>query len=277
MSLNLVNVSYSYDRVPPPVRALDSVDLDVGVGELVLVLGTTGSGKSTLLLVASGLVEPEHGEAIIDGATLGREHVGSSVGLVFQDAESQLFADSVMDDVAFGPLNLGVDPTEASGRAHEALSTVGLQPDEFGDRSPFSLSGGEARRAAIAGVLAMGPRYLLADEPTAGLDASGRKAVREALLRARRSAGVVVVSHSSDDFLPHADKVLLLTGGRTSWWGPASALVAEPSPLVRAGLRLPPVLSVQAELHRRGRYDQPFTLDPTEAAHRISQVMRCSP
>ncbi len=271
MPLRLTDVSYTYTRVPPPVRALRSVSFEVERGELVLVLGTTGAGKSTLLRVASGLVEPDSGEASLDGEPLGRQHVGSAVGLIFQDAESQLFADTLIEDVAFGPSNLGMDPGSADMRARESLRQVGLPPEEFGSRSPFALSGGEARRAAIAGVLAMRPSYLLADEPTAGLDAPGRSAVRDALLTARDAAGVVVVSHAVEEFLPHADKVLVLSDGSTSWWGRAADIVADPSPFAEAGLAPPPVLGVQARLRSDTGHSEPFTLDPVEAARRIAR------
>lgn len=240
--------------------------MSVSVGELVLVLGATGSGKSTLLRLAAGLLEPGAGRAEIDGAPLTRASARGSVALVFQDAESQLFADTLLDDVAFGPANLGASPEEAASRAREALVSVGLGPDEYGHRSPFALSGGEARRAAIAGVLAMSPRYLLADEPTAGLDTSGRRAVRSLLLGLRERAGVVVVSHSAEEFIGFADQVLVLDAGRSSWTGSAPELVHDPSPLMRAGLIAPDVLEVMRLARERGVCSNSFTLDPEEAA-----------
>lgn len=253
-------------------RALEGVSLEVSPGELVLVLGATGSGKSTLLRVACGLLDAESGSASIDGEALSRSTARGAVGLVFQDAESQLFADSVLDDVAFGPRNLGLDAEEASQRARSALTAVGLDPDTFGSRSPFALSGGEARRAAIAGVLAMRPRYLLADEPTAGLDAAGRRVVRDVLLAQREGerAGVLVVSHSAEEFLGDANRVLVLAEGRSAWYGPAAELVADPSPLLGAGLVAPAVLEVQRLARERGLETGAFTLDPVEAAERLA-------
>ncbi len=216
MPLTLTGIGYTYaSGTGFAVSAVRDVSFEVAVGELVLVLGATGSGKSTLLRLAAGLLEPQPGHATIDGAPLDRRTARGSVGLVFQDAEAQLFADTVVDDVAFGPRNLGHSAEDAQALAREALASVGLDPQLFGERSPFSLSGGEARRAAIAGVLAMQPRYLLADEPTAGLDAPGRSALRRLLLDARSRAGVVVVSHTAEEFLGAADRVLVLSDGES--------------------------------------------------------------
>lgn len=270
MSLTLESVSYTYGRVSSAtVDALTDVSLEVTRGELVLVVGATGSGKSTLLRIAAGLLEPSRGGARIDGEPLVRETVRGRVGLVFQDAESQLFADTLLEDVAFGPTNMGLGSAEATLAAEEALAAVGLEPGAFGGRSPFALSGGEARRAAIAGVLAMRPSYLLADEPTAGLDSAGKKSIRSLLLDARERAGVVVVSHSAEEFLDTADAVLVLAEGRVSWYGSSDALVSDPAPLGRAGLIAPDVLEVQRLARERGVYSGEFTLDPEEAAARL--------
>ncbi len=271
MSLSLNGVGYTYGAGTSfAVQALQGVDLEVSVGELVLVLGSTGSGKSTLLRLAAGLMDPADGSATLDGAPLGRSSARGVVGLVFQDAESQLFADTVLDDVAFGPRNLGASKAEADAVAREALERVGLSPDEFGPRSPFALSGGEARRAAIAGVLAMRPRYLMADEPTAGLDARGRRILRQVVLSMRDSAGVVVVSHSAEEFLGEADRVIVLSGGMVAWSGDAQALVQEPEHLASAGLRAPDVLEVQRLARRRGLDLPELSLDPVRAAVSLS-------
>jgi energy-coupling factor transport system ATP-binding protein len=191
------------------------------------------------------------------------------VGIVFQDPESQLFADSLLDDVAFGPRNLGLGTQQAEQRASRALAAVGLPPGDFGQRSPFSLSGGEARRAAIAGVLAMEPRYLLADEPTAGLDARGRRAVRNLLLELRERAGVVVVSHAAEEFLGEADRLVVLSGGAAAWSGPGRDAVDDPSVLSCCGLRPPDVLEVQRLAVERGAEMSTFALDPQGAARQL--------
>jgi energy-coupling factor transport system ATP-binding protein len=220
------------------------------------------------------LLDPQVGSAQIEAEPLTRQSARGRVGLVFQDAEAQLFADTLLDDVAFGPKNLGVPAPEAGERAREALTAVGLDPAVFSHRSPFSLSGGEARRAAIAGVLAMRPLYLLADEPTAGLDASGRRALRRLLLEAKRDAGVVVVSHSAEEFLGEADRVVVLSAGRSAWYGEGDDLVRDPSILGRAGLSAPAVLELQWRMREAGLYEGDFTLDPIAAAENLAVAGR---
>lgn len=274
MSLTLRDIGFSYAaRTAFSLRALESVSLSVEPGELVLVLGATGSGKSTLLRVAAGLLEGAEGTATIDGEPLTRSSARGRIGLVFQDAESQLFAETVAADVEFGPRNMGRTAEEAEAAAREALDRVGLPADAYGDRSPFSLSGGEARRAAMAGVIAFGPRYLLLDEPTAGLDAPGRRAVIAIVSEARRSTGVVVVSHSSEEFLGEADRVLVLAGGRAVYDGTAADLISGPEVFESAGLLAPDVLRAQVLARSRGCDVGAFTLDPRAAADSLARTL----
>ena len=267
MALTLADIGFAYPVVSGfGERALTDVSLSVEPGELVLVLGATGSGKSTLLRIASGLLEPSSGSAVIDGAPLDRASARGAVGLVFQDAEAQLFADSVLDDVAFGPVNLGASKDVARQAARETLERVGLPPEQFASRSPFGLSGGEARRAAIAGVLAMSPRYLLLDEPTAGLDARGRDAVRGLIRAERERSGIVVVSHSAAEFLGEADRVVLLADGRAAFCGDACDLIARPALFAEAGLVAPDVLRVQELAVEHGVALAEYRLDAEDAA-----------
>lgn len=271
MALRLDNVSYTYARGGSfAVPALREVSLDVSVGHLTLVVGATGSGKSTLMKLAAGLLAADSGSASIDDVPIVPAIIRGTVGLIFQDPESQLFADTLVADVAFGPRNLGATADEASLRAFDALASVGLDPEQFGERSPFTLSGGEARRAAIAGVLAMRPLYLLADEPTAGLDAGGRRSVRDLLLAQREKAGVVVVTHVSEEFLGDADEVVVLAEGSVAWKGSSQEAIADPEVFVARGLRAPDVLEVQRLAAGRGLDVGPFTLDPGEAAARLA-------
>lgn len=265
MSLTLESVTVTYGtKTSFAHNALSGVSLSVDPGEIVLVAGATGSGKSTLLRVAAGLLGSEGGRCTIDGEQLTPASARGRVGLIFQDAESQLFADTIAEDVAFGPVNLDSSDTAARQLAHSALELVGLDPETYGARSPFTLSGGEARRVAIAGVLAMQPRYVLADEPTAGLDGSGRAALRAILLGLKATTGLVVVSHALEEFLGVANRVLLLRDGRSSWYGPAEQLVADPQPMLDAGLIPPDVIEVQRLALNAGHL--PFTLDPLSAA-----------
>jgi energy-coupling factor transport system ATP-binding protein len=273
VALTLDNVGYTFgDGTTFATRALSGVTFAVAPGELVLVLGATGSGKSTLLTLAAGLLEAADGSATIDGEPLTRRSARGRVGLVFQDPEAQLFADTVLDDVAFGPRNLGATAQDAADAAREAIAAVGLDAEQFGPRSPFSLSGGEARRVAIAGVLAMNPDYLLLDEPTAGLDARGRATVRDIVASAREAAGVVVVSHSAEEFLGDADRLLLLRRGETAFWGPAEDAVADPAVFDASELSAPPVLRVQQLARERGADVGAFVLDPIAAATRLARA-----
>jgi len=272
VGLTLSDICYTYSTGTSLAQpALSGVSLAVEPGELVLVLGATGSGKSTLMRVAAGLLEPESGDARIDGAPLTRATARGVVGLVFQDAESQLFAETIAADVAFGPRNLGQPADAVTGAVSEALAVVGLAEEQYAHRSPFTLSGGEARRVAIAGVLAMRPRYLLLDEPTAGLDCRGRRAIREAIASARATTGVVVVSHSAEEFLGEADRAVLLSGGEVAFVGPARQLVDEPEHFDRAGLIAPDVVRVQQLALAAGHDVRPFTLDPADAARAIAK------
>jgi energy-coupling factor transport system ATP-binding protein len=228
-----------------------------------------------LLRVAAGLLEPTAGTVHVDGRAAGAiSSEGVVVGLVFQSPESQLFAETVLDDVAFGPLNQGLDREAALQRAGEALVAVGLDPDEFADRSPFQLSGGEARRVALAGVLAMRPAYLLLDEPTAGLDRPGREAVVSAIEAVRARAGVLVVTHDAEEFLGRADTALVLSGEEVVYCGSAGALIDDPSPFEEAGLRAPEVLRVLLAGRDAGLTLPELSIDPSRAARLLARALR---
>jgi len=209
-SLTVSNLSVTYRSGDQVVDALIDRNLVVKQGELVVVRGRTGSGKSTLLKVMAGLHEPSIGTVMLDGVPVADKRNRGMVGLIFQDAESALFADTVRDDVAFGPRNFGATPDEAYQQADRALAAVGMDVDVFGDRSPFHLSGGEARRVAIAGILSFSPSFILADEPTAALDAHGRALVIKTLVEATAHSGVVVVTHTPEDFEEYASQVISL-------------------------------------------------------------------
>ncbi len=245
--------------------ALTGVDVQLERGQLGLVVGSTGSGKSTLLRLLAGLLEPATGSVSVDG-TAGVPR--GAVGIVFQNPETQFFAETVFADVAFGPKNLGSSDVDSAVRG--ALLAVGLDPDAFGDRSPFTLSGGEARRAAVAGILAMRPSYLLLDEPTAGLDRRGRDVVVDALLDARESAGVLVVTHDPGQFLGHADSVLVLGAGAVVFEGGVEQLLEDPAlPFEQAGLILPGVVRAQVLARARGAQLGQIAFDAVGAARAL--------
>ncbi|MDH4140324.1 MAG: ATP-binding cassette domain-containing protein, partial [Coriobacteriia bacterium] len=239
MALELTGVSYTYaEGTPFAQTALADVDLWLEPGNaLTLVAGPTGSGKSTLLRIAAGLMAPQTGSVKLEGETVTGVVAGmkGGVGLVFQSPETQLFAETILADVAFGPRNQGASAEEAEEAARGAMLAVGLDPVQFGTRSPFTLSGGEARRAALAGVLALRPRYLLLDEPLAGLDAAGRATVVAAIERMRQDTGIAIVSHDIEDVLALADRALVLCEGRSAFFGAAGDLVQDPGVLEEAG------------------------------------------
>ncbi len=262
MALVADALSYTYGAGTSfAAPALRGVSLSLEVGELSLVVGATGSGKSTLLRLLAGLYEPDAGEVRVDGEAPGEP---GRVGIVFQNPETQFFAETVLDDVLFGPRNLKFPDAEEAAR--EALESVALPAATFGDRSPFTLSGGEARRAAVAGVLAMRPSYLLLDEPTAGLDRAGREAVLGAIAAARTRAGILVVTHDPEQFLPVTTRVLALSAGAPVFDGTVEELLANPEAYEAAGLELPAVVQAQLLARKRGAFLPEIALDPALAA-----------
>jgi len=243
--------------------AIAGVSLTLEPGELLIVAGTTGSGKSTLLRLLAGLLVPDEGVVEADGVPVLDRRARGQVAIVFQNPESQFFSETLEADVAFGPRNLGhADPP---GVARAALEAVGLDPDVYGQRSPFTLSGGEARRAAIAGALALQAPYLLLDEPTAGLDHRGRADVIAALQSERGRVGVAVVTHDPEEFLGVASQVLLLVEGRMAYSGPVEALLDAPEVYERAGLQLPDLIRTQLDARAHGALVARIVFEPEAA------------
>jgi len=249
------------------VQALRGVGLSLERGELLVIAGATGSGKSTLLRLLAGLLQPGAGSVEVDGLAPRARDARGRVGIVFQNPESQFFAETLLADVMFGPRNLGVERPEEA--AVSSLVAVGLDPEAFGARSPFTLSGGEARRAAIAGALAMRTPYLLLDEPTAGLDSRGRRDVLAALDAERARAGLAVVTHDPEEFLGSATSVLVLDGGAPAFHDTVPALADDPAAYVAAGLRLPEVVRAQVLARQRGARIPAIELEPLAAARAL--------
>jgi len=264
------DITFAYAVGSPGMGpAVRSVSVEVARGDLVLLVGTTGSGKSTLLRLLAGLLTPDSGVVEIDGRS--SAHMGGGrVGIVFQNPEWQFFAETLLADVMFGPRNLGrPDPRR---HAREALQAVGLDPDVYGARSPFSLSGGEARRAAIAGALALGAPYLLLDEPTAGLDRAGHDAVRALLSAERERAGLVVVTHDPEEFLGMASAIVVLDAGEAIFSGSVEELLVVPERYEAAGLRLPDVVRVQLNARERGIGLPDVAFEPCAAARLLLEA-----
>lgn len=257
MPIRLEHVDFAYaDAWGRRLPALQDIHMEVGDGECAAIVGATGSGKTTLVQLMAGLLRPSRGRVIVDGEIIdARRPAGPSVrrkvGLVLQYPEHQLFAETVYEDIAFAPRNLGFAPEEVERRVQAAMEALGL-PEGLRGRSPFSLSGGQKRRVAIAGVLAMAPRYLILDEPTAGLDAAGRSALM-ALLRRLHATGItlVVVTHEMDLAAALAQRVIVLQGGRLVAWGPPQDVLARPE-LSQWGLIPPAAIRLLATLRAGG-------------------------
>lgn len=243
---------------PMETLALQDVTLAIDEGEFVVLIGPTGSGKSTLVQHFNALLRPTSGTVRVAGIDLADpradlKRIRRQVGLLFQYPEHQLFEETVNEDVAFGPRNLGLPPEEVQARVADALTAVGLDPAAFGPRSPFSLSGGEMRRVAAAGVLAMSPTVLVLDEPVAGLDPRG-KAEMLGQIRALHARGitVVLITHSMDEAAQLAQRVVVLDRGRVVMDGPVREVFTRADDLARLGLGAPAVSDLVRRLRRRG-------------------------
>jgi energy-coupling factor transport system ATP-binding protein len=279
VGITLKNAGFTYLPGTPMSReVLSSIDLELRVGEILCLVGITGAGKSTLVQVMCGLLQPTCGEISLDGKPAsgrsGIRALRSAVGVMLQSPEKQLFADTVGKDVAFGPRNQGHREEELEELVREALTSVGLDPEAYSSRSPFSLSGGEMRRAAMAGVLAMRPRYLLMDEPSSGLDLPGREQLYHALETQRRQGvGIMLVTHDWEEVELLADRVAILSHGYIPLEGEKDAVLTAVDELQAAGLRPPDLVAVLAGLHDRG-LDLPLLLpSPTAAAALICEAL----
>ncbi|CDE06046.1 aBC transporter related protein [Anaerotruncus sp. CAG:390] len=272
--IRLENVTYIYGKGTPfEVKALDGVDLEIHAGLITGIIGHTGSGKSTLVRLFNGLEKPESGKVLLDGADIWEKpkeigKVRFRVGLVMQYPEYQLFEETVAADIAFGPRNMGLSDDEISRRVAEYAALTGITSAEL-EKSPFDLSGGQKRRAAIAGVMAMEPEVLVLDEPAAGLDPEGKKmilgAVREYALR--RGATVIIVSHSMDDMAELCDRVVVVAEGRILCEGTRDEVFGKAELLIGAGLDIPELTHVSRLLAERGYKTQKtvYTLDDATA------------
>lgn len=280
MSIILDHVNYIYGTdTPLAVKALDDICLQIPDGQFIGIIGHTGSGKSTLVQHLNGLMKATSGSIYFNGADIydagyNMKELRSKVGLVFQYPEHQLFEMDVFTDVCFGPKNLGLDKKEVELRAYDALKKVGL-PDELFYQSPFELSGGQKRRAAIAGVLAMKPEVLILDEPTAGLDPKGRDEILHQIKKLQTETGmtIILVSHSMEDVAEYVDRIIVMNKGRVMYDDIPREVFKHYRELESVGLAAPQVTYILHELQNRGMNVDVNATTIEEAAETIMNAL----
>ena len=281
MSISVKNLNYIYNPgMPGETAALSDVSFDVADGTILGIIGHTGSGKSTLLQHLNGLIKPTSGDVFIDGECItdGKAKmtdIRRKVGLVFQYPEYQLFEETVSKDVAFGPKNLGLDEEEQEARVKKAIGLVGLNYDEIKDLSPFELSGGMKRRVAIAGVIAMGPKILILDEPTAGLDPSAHRDILAMVRRIHDEMGIILifVSHNMADIAEMSDRVMVMSEGKVALEGTPAEVFSHADELAEMGLDVPPARRMTELIRNKapGFRSEALTID--EAAGDIRKYL----
>ena len=257
--LKTEDLTYTYSQGTPFEKtAINKVNLEIEDGELVGVMGHTGSGKSTLIQHFNGLLEPTSGKVYLDGVDIWADKkkirdVRFKVGLVFQYPEYQIFEDTVYKDIAFGPKNMGLSNEEIKARVYETAENIGI-PQEYMERSPFELSGGQKRRVAIAGVMAMKPRVLILDEPTAGLDPKGRDKILGLIksYQQKTNSTVLIVSHSMEDIAEYADKILVMNKSELFCYDTAVKVFGLSAEIEKMGLDVPQITRVFNKLKERG-------------------------
>ena len=271
--LKVEDLEYVYSAGTPfEHKALDKVSFSVERGEFIGIIGHTGSGKSTLMQQLNGLLKPTSGKVILDGKDIWSDKATTRqarfrVGLVFQYPEYQLFEETVYKDIAFGPKNMGLSKEEIDRRVREAAGFVGLTEEQL-NVSPFDLSGGQKRRVAIAGVIAMEPEVLILDEPTAGLDPVGREDILSNIqaYRKAKNATIMMVSHSMSDVARLTDRLLVMNGSKLAMDGTPDQVFAHAQELLEMGLDIPPVTRVFLRLREMGLAVEPvFTLEQAAA------------
>lgn len=272
MSIKISHLTHIYNEGTAfEKKALDDVSIEIQTGEFIGLIGHTGSGKSTLIQHLNGIISPTAGEILLDGENIHKDkaklkEVRRRIGLAFQYPEYQLFEMTVYKDVAFGPTNMQLSKEEIHKSVVSALETVGIAPDVY-EKSPFELSGGQKRRAAIAGVLAMNPEVLILDEPTAGLDPRGRDEILAAIARLHRERGitVILVSHSMEDVAKLADRIIVMHRGKVAMTGTPREIFSRPDELEGMGLAAPQMSYVFAKLREKG-FDVPSDIYTVEEA-----------
>ena len=282
MSIIVRHLTHIYSKgLPGETVALDDVSFEIASGECIGIIGHTGSGKSTLLQHMNGLLKPHSGEIIVSDMNIGdgsvkKVDISKNVGLVFQYPEYQLFEETVAKDVAFGPRNLGVSEEEIPSIVRESIELLGLDYDAVAAKSPFELSGGQKRRVAIAGVLAMKPKVLILDEPTAGLDPASKHDMLEVIkrLRQERNLIVVFVSHNMKDIAELSDRIIVMNGGKLVMNGSPKEVFARASELKSMGLSVPPVTEILYEVSEKLGLEFKPIFEEREAAKYIAEQLK---
>lgn len=274
--LETENLTHYYENgMAGAVAAIEDINVKFEKGEIVGIIGHTGSGKSTLLQHLNGLLKPDSGRVLLCGEDINKDKrtlraARFRVGLCFQYPEYQLFEETVYKDISFGPKNMGLDSAEIDRRVRRAAEFVGLSEEHL-KKSPFDLSGGEKRRAAIAGVMAMEPEVLILDEPTAGLDPRGREVILSLVRTYREQTGstVILVSHSMEDVAKTADKVLVLNHSHVAMFGTVSEVYSRTDELEEMGLTVPQITKIFRALHDRGFDVSPSVFTVSQGADEL--------
>jgi len=283
MSIVIKNLTYVYNEdMPFASKALDNINLEIKDKDFVGIIGHTGSGKSTLIQHLNGLLKPSSGEIYINdfnitNADINLTDIRKRVGVVFQYPEYQLFEETVEKDIAFGPLNLGLDENEINSRVKSSMEAVGLSYKEYKDKSPFELSGGQKRRVAIAGVIAMNPEVLILDEPTAGLDPGGRDEIFELIKTLHRENDMTIIlsSHSMDDMAKLAKTIIVMNHGKVEFVGtPREIFNTKAMRLKEIGLDTPQTIELAIKLRENGFDIRNDILTIEEAKEEIIRVMK---
>ena len=283
MSIIIKNLTYVYNEdMPFASKALDNINLEIKDKDFVGIIGHTGSGKSTLIQHLNGLLKPSSGEIYINDFNITNTgtnltDIRKRVGVVFQYPEYQLFEETVEKDIAFGPLNLGLDENEVNSRVKASMQAVGLNYEEHKDKSPFELSGGQKRRVAIAGVIAMNPEVLILDEPTAGLDPGGRDEIFELIKTLHRENDMTIIlsSHSMDDMAKLAKTIIVMNHGKVEFVGtPREIFNTQAMRLKEIGLDIPQTIELAIKLRENGFDIRNDILTIEEAKEEIIRVMR---
>lgn len=282
MSIKVRNLTYIYDEgMPFENRAIDDITFDIEDNDFVGLIGHTGSGKSTLIQHLNGLLKPSSGSIYINDFEITQKDINLTeirkrVGVVFQYPEYQLFEETIEKDIAFGPGNMGLDQEEITKRVKASMEAVGLDYEKYREKSPFELSGGQKRRVAIAGVIAMDPEVLILDEPTAGLDPGGREEIFELIKKLHRERNITVIlsSHSMDDMAKLVKTLIVMNKGKIEFMGnPREVFNNNAHRLKEIGLDIPQVLELAIKLREKGFDIRQDIITPEEAKDEILRVI----